>query len=115
MTKKTTDAVVNASKKPTKSKRPTARPEPFAHAKDLADAYQELKAAILATMDTGRGLDEFHLQVLTGLSMCSLWRDADAKVEAWQRLGAAARRVHVAIHGKKDAVHWDGFMRRKAA
>lgn len=114
MTKKTTDAVVNASKKPTK--KPANRSEPFAHAADLADAYRELRAALVALKEfQAHRFSDFQIENVTALSASSLWARADDAVEAWQRLGAAARRVHVAIHGKKDAAHWDGFVRRKVA
>lgn len=98
------------------AKKRASRPEPFAHAKDLADAYREFQAALEEVIERGgySGIDPRVVGV-TGLSACQLWQHADEAVEAWKRLGAAARRVHVAVHGRTNAVRWHGFVRRKAA
>jgi hypothetical protein len=98
----------------------TKPPDPFAHAKDLPAAYRELREALAALVrleEFGPGpIRTFHLNMVTGLSMCSLWLNADAKVAAWQHLGAAARRVEVAKSGRASARRTDGFKReRKAA
>ncbi len=105
-----------------KTKKPAARPGPFAHAADLADAYRELRAAVLAKLDLEKHgpfpLDERYLaaDLFTGMSMHFLWGEADRNAATWKRIAAAARRVHLAINGRKAAQRMPGFTKnRKAA
>ncbi|ABC81645.1 hypothetical protein [Anaeromyxobacter dehalogenans] len=93
----------------------TKKPEAFAHAADLPAAYRELKAAVEAVIvleeESGPLLRRnFHLPMITGLSMVTIWQQADERAAAHQRLAAAARRVQVALHGKKEARRWTGFV-----
>jgi hypothetical protein len=94
-----------------------ARRAPFAHAEDLAPAYREFSDAIAALVrleETGFiGFRAEDAQRVTHIST-AIWKTADARVAAWKRIGAAARRVHVAKIGRKDAVRWDGFKPSKA-
>jgi hypothetical protein len=91
------------------------KPEAFAFAADLPDAYRELAAAIAAVVELQeRGPVPFlekDVRNVQNLSEHTIWKQADAVVGAWERVAAAARRVHVAKVGP-DARRWDGFVRR---
>jgi hypothetical protein len=85
--------------------------DPFAFAADLPAAYRELEAALAAA----KALPTFNpittRDELPSLSACSLWNKADEYVAAFERVGAAARRVHVAKVGRSTAMRTDGFVR----
>jgi hypothetical protein len=97
----------------------THKSEPFQHAADLPAAYRELQAAIEAQIELrDNGPLPFHrVDVLsvTSISLHATWTFADAHAAALQRVGAAARRVQVALVGQKDAQRWDGFKAGRAA
>jgi hypothetical protein len=92
---------VNAAAKKTR-RRPA---EPFAFAADLPAAYQELSEAIAAIINLeANGPVPFikrDAQCPQELSESAISRNANEKAEAWQRVGAAARRVHAAKVGRK--------------
>lgn len=81
------------------------RPQPFVHAEDLGPAYRELAAAIAAVHDLEQNgpvpFDAKDAARVPELSETSIWLNADEKVAAWQRVGAAARRVYHAKRGPR--------------
>jgi hypothetical protein len=101
-------AVVSATKKPAWS-------QSFAHAADLPAAYGELAEAITALVKLQEcGPVPFlaeDARRVTELAPSAMWQDADAKIAAWQRLGAAARRVEIAKNGPARARRTVGFSR----
>jgi hypothetical protein len=93
--------------------------EPFAHAGDLPAAYRELAEAITALVKLQEcGPVPFRAEDarrVTALSLSATWRQADEQIAVWQRLGAAARRVEVAKHGRDRARRTVGFNRARWA
>lgn len=86
----------------------TKKIDAFAHANDLAPAYREFSAAIAALVELQEnGPVPFRAEDakrVTELSETSIARAAADQVAAWQRVGAAACRVHRAICGPKAPV-----------
>ncbi|WP_242344595.1 hypothetical protein [Anaeromyxobacter terrae] len=96
---------------------PAKKRQPFAHAADLPAAYAEFSAAlagIVKLRENGPApVIAKDVRNVPNLSAHALWRTADAQIAAWERVGAAARRVHVAMYGKGAAARWDGFRRTR--
>jgi hypothetical protein len=95
------------------------KPEPFAFAADLPDAYRELAGAIAAVVEMQeRGPAPFIAEDagnVAFLSESTIWMHGDVMIAAWERVAAASRRVHVAKVGPKDAVRRVGFVRSQQA
>ncbi len=94
----------------------------FDHAADLPAAYREMAAAFagLVELEASRVL-QARVAVaadparVIDMSPCAVWQAADAHAEAWQRVGTAARRVQVALSGRKGAGRWEGFTTSRPA
>jgi hypothetical protein len=101
------------------TKKAKAKAEAYEHAADLPAAYRELKAAIEAHIELREGgpvaFSRSDLLRVTNLPNSFVWQNADAHAAAWQRIGAAARRVQVALEGRASAELWDGFKVGRAA